>query len=159
MTYRILPRSANHLTECITILAEIHEQDDYPVVWPSDPIAWLTGEQFLGAWVALDGNTLLGHVGLKFSQLSDGTEVGEIFRLFVAPKVRGSGAGKALLEYGVKELRLRGLLPTLRVVVEIGQVAAIYEHLGWRLHSSRRATHGPLASQGLTIATYVLEAD
>jgi GNAT superfamily N-acetyltransferase len=159
VTYRILPRSASHLTQCIPILAELHEQDDYPVVWPSDPATWLTGEHFLGAWVAMDGNTLLGHVGLKFSQLGDGTEVGEIFRLFVAPKVQRSGVGKALLQHGVNELRLRELLPTLRVVVEIGQVAAIYEHLGWRLHSSRRATHGPLAGQGYTVATYLLEVD
>jgi GNAT superfamily N-acetyltransferase len=140
-------------------LAAVHKEDDYPLVWPTDPVAWLTGEQFLGAWVAMDGDVLLGHVGLKLSQLSDGTEVGEIFRLFVDPKVQRSGVGRALLEHGVDELRLHGLLPTLRVVVEIGQVAAIYEHLGWRLYSSGRAIRGPLANQGYTIATYLLDVD
>lgn len=128
--------------------------------WPTDPIAWLTAEGFLGAWVAIDDDDhVVGHVALKLSKLSEEEEVGEIFRLFVAPQVQATGIGRALLGYGVDELRLHGLFPTLRVVIEVGRVAAIYEHLGWRLRSSRKATHGPLASRGYTIATYVLDAN
>ncbi|WP_298445640.1 GNAT family N-acetyltransferase [Ferrimicrobium sp.] len=152
----IVPRTPEHLPQCVEALAEVHAADGYPVVWPADPLVWLGGEDFLGAWVAIDEATVLGHVGLKRSLLDNGNQVGEVFRLFVIPRARGLGIGRALLSSGVSQLTSLGLLPMLRVVPESGDAASLYEHLGWRLLSTRPATHGPLASRGYTIATYLL---
>jgi GNAT superfamily N-acetyltransferase len=151
-------RHAAHFPQCVEVLSAVYAHNSYPVYWPADPVVWLQGADALGAWVALDGDTILGHVGLKQSALADGREVGEIFRLYVDPRIQGQGVGRALLNYAVDQARARQLRPMLRVIPEVGEVTAFYEHLGWRLHDSRSATSGPLADAGLTVATYLLEA-
>jgi ribosomal-protein-alanine N-acetyltransferase len=150
-------RHAAHFPQCVEVLSAVYAQNSYPSYWPADPMVWLQGTDALGAWVALDGDTVLGHVGLKQSALTDGREVGEIFRLYVDPRIQGQGVGRALLDYAVDQAKARQLRPMLRVIPEVGEVTAFYEHLGWRLHDSRPATSGPLADAGLTVATYLLE--
>ncbi|WP_298338774.1 GNAT family N-acetyltransferase [Ferrimicrobium sp.] len=157
MTRLIVPRSQDHLPQCVEALSVVHAAVGYPVVWPTDPSEWLTGEGFLGAWVATDETVVQGHIGLKRSLLDDGSSVGEIFRLFVVPDAQGTGIGRSLLALGVARSHAHGLLPMLRVLLpESRDVASWYERLGWRLHSTRLATHGPLASRGYSIATYLL---
>ena len=68
----IRPRRDEDLERCVTLLREVHATDRYPVRWPADPETWLTGRQPLGAWIAQDGDQLLGHPGLHGTTFGGG---------------------------------------------------------------------------------------
>lgn len=128
------------------ILAEVHEQDGYPVNWPDHPGEWLAQPSLLAAWVAeLDGR-VVGHIGLSRSGAGDvapglwsrreGVGLGAtvvVNRLFVAPSARGHGIGALLMAQAVGEAQDRSLHPVLDVVASDTAAAALYERLGWEL--------------------------
>jgi len=64
---QIRPRAEDDLEDLVTILAEVHLRDHFPMNWPEQPAQWVRRASGLGAWVAeLDGR-LVGHVGLSSS--------------------------------------------------------------------------------------------
>jgi GNAT superfamily N-acetyltransferase len=141
---QIRPRAEDDLEDLVTILAEVHLRDHFPMNWPEQPAQWVRRASGLGAWVAeLDGR-LVGHVGLSSSGdgnlaprlWSDrtGTEVERtavVTRLFVAGQARGHGIGALLLGAAVSEAERRGLHPVLDVESSNLAAVALYERLGW----------------------------
>lgn len=128
----------------MSVLADVHDCDGYPVNWPDQPSVWLSPASLLGAWAAeLDGR-VVGHVSLSRSDEGDlapglwsdrsGTSkdlAAVVSRLFVAPQARGHGIGALLIGQAVAEARGRGLHPVLDVVASDAAAAALYERLGW----------------------------
>ncbi|MGK5671659.1 GNAT family N-acetyltransferase [Micromonospora sp. URMC 106] len=139
-------RTDRDLSDCVRVLAEVHERDGYPVNWPDFPDTWLTPPSLIASWVAeLDGR-VAGHIGLSRSNAGDaapelwGARAGVsidatavVNRLFVAPSARGHGIGALLMAQAVREAQDRGLHPVLDVVASDTAAAALYERLGWQL--------------------------
>lgn len=57
-----------------------------------------------GFWLALDGDKLIGTVGIK----EMGVEVVKLKRMFVLPQYHGGGVGQKLLDYAIKQAKDRG---------------------------------------------------
>lgn len=139
-------RDAGDLDACVSVLAEVHKVDSYPVNWPALPADWLAPPEQLAAWVAeLDGR-IVGHLALSPPVAGDvapalwaehsgaaPAEVAVVTRLFVAPDARGHGIGSLLMSQALREARSRGLHPVLDVVAADTGSVAFYEHLGWTL--------------------------
>ncbi|WP_328876440.1 GNAT family N-acetyltransferase [Streptomyces sp. NBC_00287] len=128
------------------MLAEVHDQDGYPVNRPADPAVWLTPPSLLAAWVAVMDGRVVGHVCLSRSGPGDAApelwsarsgvgadKAAVVNRLFVAPAARGNGIGALLLQRAVAAARELGRHPVLDVVASDTAAAALYERLGWRL--------------------------
>ncbi|WP_055532882.1 GNAT family N-acetyltransferase [Streptomyces graminilatus] len=156
--FTIRPRTEADLDACVRVLATIHEQNAYPLNWPSDPAGWLTPGSLLAVWVAEEegdesgnedgredgsedgGEGIIGHVVLSGSDAgnaaaalwSDGPTA-VINRLYVDPAARGRGVGAALMERAVAEARSRALHPVLDVASTATAAATLYERLGWTL--------------------------
>ncbi|MDX3097772.1 GNAT family N-acetyltransferase [Streptomyces sp. ME01-24h] len=153
---RIRRREVRDLDPCVRVLAAVHERDGYPVDWPAEPAAWLSGAESLGAWVAASDGAVVGHVGLGPGTPGDAApglwsaregvapaRVAVVGRLFVAPTSRGRGVGALLMAAAVAEARLRGLHPVLDVVASDTAAAALYERLGWTLLATVEQRWGP----------------
>jgi GNAT superfamily N-acetyltransferase len=144
----IRSRGDSELAECVRILAEVHRRDGYPMVWPDDPAGFLAKPDFLGAWVAIVDGRPAGHVALSPPGHGDaapallGRDAAAVSRLFVAPAVRGRGAGAALLEHAAREAHRRGLHPVLDVLANSTSPIAWYERMGWRLLGTGEAQWG-----------------
>ncbi|PUB19845.1 acetyltransferase (GNAT) family protein [Promicromonospora sp. AC04] len=152
----IAQRHPAHLDRVVEALRLVHETDHYPMVWPDDPIAWLTPAGMLDAWIALaDDGTVVGHVMLvagdnveHADQLAAAagvsmTGLAGVGRLFVTPKARGTGVAAALLERVEDTPSRRGRRLALDVVDDGGQAIRLYERLGWV-----RVTTGPASWTG-----------
>ncbi|MFI6316515.1 GNAT family N-acetyltransferase [Nonomuraea sp. NPDC050556] len=126
---KIRPRTPEDLPACIEALAEVQAADRYPVDWPQDPGAWLTPDGLAGAWIAVEGETVLGHVAL--------TRATKVSRLFVTPAARGRGVAVRLLDS--VRAAARGPLE-LEVSSEGAAAIRLYERSGWRRVASTRAT-------------------
>lgn len=141
---RVRPRRVVDVNECVRVLADVHEQDGYPVGWPDCPATWLAQSGQLAAWVAeLDGQ-IIGHIALSRSSGGDlapglwssrvggrAEDAGVISRLFVAPSARGRRVGSLLMAHAVRDAGERGLHPVLDVVATDSAAIAVYERLGW----------------------------
>ncbi|MGW2270244.1 GNAT family N-acetyltransferase [Streptomyces yangpuensis] len=162
-------RGERDLGSCVRVLAEVHEQDGYPVNWPEQPGAWLTPSSLFASWVAeLDGR-VVGHVGLSWSSAGDAAPglwsaragvgvdaTAVVSRLFVAPAARGHGVGALLMARAVAEARERGVHPVLDVVASDTAAAALYERLGWQLLATVEQQWGP--EQRVTVRCYAAAA-
>jgi ribosomal-protein-alanine N-acetyltransferase len=122
---------------CIAALRLIHAYDKYPVTWPDDPAAWLTPRGCFGAWVAVAGDEIVGHMALCLDEDDVPPEI-ELKRLFVIPAHRGAGYARALLDLGVRETLARGHVPMLQVRDAERTAIALYERLGWKRTDSYR---------------------
>ena len=140
--FRIRPRTDADLDACVQVLATVHEQNAYPLNWPTHPASWLTPWSLLAVWVA-DGEAgqgIIGHVVLSLSEEGDAAAAlwnrgptAVINRLYVDPAARGRGVGAALMERAVAEAESRALHPVLDVASTDTAAAALYERLGWTL--------------------------
>jgi GNAT superfamily N-acetyltransferase len=122
----------------------VHDEDGYPRNWPSSPLTWLTPDDQVAAWVADDGEQLLGHIAVAEPDASPATAVWStalevspaallrISLLFVAPFARGRGLGGRLLDTAVRFVGDRGAQPVLEVVSSDRGAVALYTRLGWR---------------------------
>jgi hypothetical protein len=54
---------------CVSLLGEVHAQDGYPLAWPADPQAWLSGDRQVAAWIACRAQAICGHVALTRPRL------------------------------------------------------------------------------------------
>jgi GNAT superfamily N-acetyltransferase len=144
-------RAEGDLPACVEVLRAVHEQDGYPLVWPSDPAAWLTPPSQLRAWVAERGGRVVGHAVLSAPAADDvapglwGEAAGVVVvnRLFVSPAARGLGAGAALLGRLTAEAAAAGARPALDVLSTDAAAVALYRRLGWRHLGDREQRWGP----------------
>ncbi|MBL7254416.1 GNAT family N-acetyltransferase [Paractinoplanes lichenicola] len=118
----VRPRHAADLPACAAALRRVHDADAYPLNWPDDPQAWLTPAT--AAWVAEDGELIVGHVAV----LDD-----EVTRLFVVPEARRHGTAGALLAEARTWAAAHQRVLTLNVVAtDRSSAIAFYESTGWR---------------------------
>ncbi|MET9494385.1 GNAT family N-acetyltransferase [Streptomyces sp. NPDC006552] len=135
----ICPRTHDYMPGCVQALATVHAADRYPVNWPADPAGWLTPSGMLGAWVAVEGSAVLGHLVLARpgETLADAAglpseRLVSVARFFVSVAARRHGVATRLLDKAIDIAAADGLRPVLQV--EAGATAAIrlYERAGWR---------------------------
>jgi GNAT superfamily N-acetyltransferase len=137
-------RSEQDLDACARLLRLVHEEDGYPRIWPTSPRTWLAPDDQVGAWVADDGERVLGHVAVAEPDASPATAVWSaaldvgpaamlrVSLLIVAPCARGRGLGARLLEAAALFAGDRGAQPVLEVVSSDRGAVALYSRLGWR---------------------------
>ncbi|WFR68351.1 GNAT family N-acetyltransferase [Curtobacterium flaccumfaciens] len=80
----------------------------------------------VGAWVACDGDEVVGHVGVAVPAPG---RMAEVTRLFVDPAHRGKGVADALLE--TAEASAPGTHLRLDVTEETPDAWRLYERRGW----------------------------
>jgi GNAT superfamily N-acetyltransferase len=148
----IRPRTADDIDECVSLLAAVHRTSGYPAHWPSDPARWLAPSRLLDAWVAVEGDSVIGHIGLS-SAGGDASaalwaersgrpvaQAAAITRLYVADRARGHKLGERLLDEACAAARQRGLHPVLDVLDHNRTAVALYERCGWVLLSTTDLT-------------------
>lgn len=120
-----------------------HRADGYPKYLPEDLLSFIVDPEALGAWVAVDGEALLGHVALHRRSVpqvmevaASATGLGEdrlavVARLLVDPGGRRRGVGRVLLERATDEAVRLGRRAVLDVVDEHRAAVALYEAAGW----------------------------
>ena len=140
----IRPRRSEDLEPCVAVLRDVHDADGYPMVWPADPASWLAGWDNLGAWVAEEGDAILGHVALsRIDRARSGSPWREalavpverravVSRFFVSTRARGRGIGGALMARAEEHAAARGLHLVLDVATHNGEAIGFYERRGWR---------------------------
>ena len=84
-------------------------------------------------WVAEDGGDAAGFAVTGPSQDADaGDRTGEVYAIYLVPDRVGTGAGRALLEHAVGDLRERGFEAATLWVLETNERARrFYERAGW----------------------------
>lgn len=150
----IRPRRPDDLPACAEALFAVHEKDGYPVRWPTDPEHWLTPDHMLGAWVAADGTSVLGHMTLAQpgDAFADGVgrpapKLALVGRLFVAVDARRGGLASDLLSHAAQAARDEGRQAVLEVDANAAGAVAFYERAGWRF--LRNDTGDWIAADGL----------
>ncbi|WP_033667308.1 GNAT family N-acetyltransferase [Salinispora fenicalii] len=146
----IRDRTPADLRSCISVLADVHRLDRYPLHWPADPHQWLSPDNTRHAWVAERGSTVVGHIAVHHpvaaatdpvSATSPAsltspatTPVVEVSRLFVAPTARRHNTAARLLHHARQWATEHQLDLTLEIVDDPRSAAAIalYERTGWR---------------------------
>ncbi|MCZ7413816.1 GNAT family N-acetyltransferase [Streptomyces sp. WMMC897] len=141
---RVRGRTDADLDVCVSVLADVHARDGYPVNWPDRPGTWLGPAGQLGAWVAELSGRVVGHVALSRGAPDDvapglwaarhgapGDATAVVNRLYVAPGARGHRIGAVLLGHVTAEARRHSLHPVLDVVASDTSAVALYERRGW----------------------------
>jgi GNAT superfamily N-acetyltransferase len=143
-TVNIRPRFPADMVSCVSLLSQVHEQDGYPLLWPADPRAWLSGSRQLNAWVADQAGVIAGHVALTRPRPAAAADIWAaalrvraadllcVSLLFVAPQERGRGTGGRLLDIALGETQARGAATALEVVSLNQHAIALYRARGWR---------------------------
>lgn len=89
--------------------------------------------------VAVDGDTICGHVTTGLSRDEDLPGHGEIWAIYVDPVRWGTGIGRQLLAAGCGQLRRQGLgAACLWVLAGNDRARRLYESAGWRWHGTQR---------------------
>lgn len=90
------------------------------------PAEWRT-------WITQDGARVVGFAVTGPSQDADATErTGEVYAIYLEPDRVGTGAGRALFEHAVGDLRERGFeAVTLWVLETNDRARRFYEVAGW----------------------------
>lgn len=131
-------RGADDLAWCVDALHDTYLTAGYPVFWPDDPQALLSGAN-LGAWVAERDDKIVGHVLLQAEVPPPIVELtgvvpdrlAAIGRLYVASAGRRTGAAKALMAAAVDRARYLGRRPVLEVLTTATPAITLYEESGW----------------------------
>ncbi|MDI9906407.1 GNAT family N-acetyltransferase [Rhodococcus sp. IEGM 1406] len=121
------------LDGCVDALAQVHECDGYPNMWPQNPHRWLSSPTVVKAWVGESDGRVVGHVVVDREVAGAPTTAGSIAvsRLFVHPHARGNGLSGALLD-AVTDFAVESQLELVLDVVEDALPAiALYERRGW----------------------------
>ncbi len=148
----IRARAECDLPHLVRVLGGQQAGSGYPVRWPLPfPVEeFLVRPGELGAWVAVTGGAVVGHVSLLHPRPgweSDGWVAGTghladrlaaVSVLFVDPDVGGCGIGGALLDTCVGRARELGRIPVLDVVQEHSVAAGFYARRGWRVVGEAR---------------------
>jgi GNAT superfamily N-acetyltransferase len=139
------PRLEEDLDSCEAIAREVHRRDGYPPYLPGDDLRrFLATEEPLGAWVAEEFGTLVGHVALhrrsSAAVMSLATQVlgadagnlAVVARLLVSPDRRRHGFGRLLLSEATAQATRLGRQPILDVATQFSPAVALYESAGWQ---------------------------
>lgn len=136
-------RRGDDLEALGAMAGRVHEVDGYPMHLPGgDVIRFMTHPEPVTAWVAVEGDRIVGHVALNPStsvpvmQLVDELDVRAVYvaRLLVDQEFRRCGVGARLLEHARCEAVVGGFVPFLDVV-DIPRAAAaigLYRNEGWQ---------------------------
>ncbi|MFF1925196.1 GNAT family N-acetyltransferase [Streptomyces sp. NPDC058221] len=158
-------RRDDDMKACVEALATVHEADRYPARWPADPAGWLTPDNLLEAWVALDGTDVLGHVALTRTDRAMAADAGlptdelaSVARLFATASARRRGVASALLAAAAKAAAARGLRLVLEVEDGGGAAVALYERAGWRRVGSRPGDWRTADGRTALLHTYLAPA-
>lgn len=158
-------RRDDDLKACVEALATVHDADRYPAEWPADPGGWLTPDGMLGAWVAVDGPGVLGHVTLTRTDDVLAADVGlppeelaSVARLFATASARRRGVASALLATVTTAAADIGLRAALEVEDGGGAAIALYERAGWRHAGSRPGDWTTADGRTALLHTYVAPA-
>jgi GNAT superfamily N-acetyltransferase len=155
-------REETDLPQCVEALAEVHDIDRYPIVWPEHPAQWISPSGLLRAWVAEQDRKVVGHIALVDEcDLPEGSEPGcgpplaLISRLYVTPSARRQAAGAQLLNHAQTWAMAEGYSLMLEVA-ELGDHAAIalYERSGWHHVSSATASWTTPEGRPVTLRYY-----
>lgn len=140
----VRPRRPEDLERCVALLRAVHDADGYPTVWPADPAGWLAGRHNLGAWVAEQDGTLLGHLALhpvdparsgppwRDALPAPVERTAVVARFFVSPRARGQGIGRALMTRAEEHAAAGELRLMLDVAAHNQDAIGFYERRGWR---------------------------
>jgi GNAT superfamily N-acetyltransferase len=121
----------------------VHERDGYPIYLPDDLETFVANGEELGAWVAVDEETVVGHVALhpttwdgpmQVAQQTLGCsthEIAVVARLAVAPAARRTGVGLALLTQATRAARTLRRRAILDVAAHCTAAISLYEEAGW----------------------------
>lgn len=151
---RIRVRRDGDLPSLGRLLTAVHATDRYPVNLPEDAVAFLKVPDALGAWVAVDGGAVVGHVLLRprtsapvmaLAQRATGyppERLVVVGRLLVAPGTRRRGIGRALPERAAERALALGRWPVLDVVRDQRAGIALYERAGWQRAGEVTVTFG-----------------
>jgi GNAT superfamily N-acetyltransferase len=115
----------------------------WPLPFPAEE--FIARRTELAAWVALDGDDVVGHVALLDvapGWEADGWGAGTgrpasalaaVGVLFVDPSATGRGVGSTLLATAVERARALGRTPVLDVVSESTRALELYRRHGWQV--------------------------
>ena len=148
----VRPRVDADLPVLVGILAAQQAGSGYPVRWPLPfPVEeFVARPTELGAWVAVEGGAVVGHVALLDvgpGWEADGwcagtglpaSELAAVGVLFVDPDAAGRGVGSTLLTAAVEHARGLGRTPVLDVVSESTRAVRLYERHGWQVVGAAR---------------------
>ena len=158
-------RRDDDLKACVEALATVHEADRYPAEWPADPGAWLRPDGLLGAWVAVEGPDVLGHVALTRTGQDLAADAGlpadqlaSVARLFATAPARRRGVARSLLATASAAAAAEGLRLVLEVEDGGGAAIALYEHTGWRHAGTRTGDWTTADGRTALLHTYVAPA-
>lgn len=139
----IRPRTDADLGACKQLAVVVHAHDGYPPRYADDLAALFTAVPPIVAWVAVDGDAVVGHVALNdrtttaaMALATETTgltkpELVVLARLLVAPTAQRLGIGGALVAVAVAEAHARGRRPMLDVATQLTPAVRLYERLGW----------------------------
>jgi ribosomal-protein-alanine N-acetyltransferase len=146
----IRPRAESDLDALVSMLAESHRTDRYPVMAEHVTAAWLT-EKGSPAWVAeLDG-VVVGHAAVAGTP----AEPLELARLVVSSAARGAGVAAALLDVVELHAASVGSSLFLEVVEHNSAAIRLYERRGWLATSSEQVDWFGPAGPRLVVRRYV----
>jgi GNAT superfamily N-acetyltransferase len=140
VTSELRPRRPDDVAPLLVLLQHTHEQQGYPVRSAAVSSWWLAAEEELAAWVALDGERVVGHVALHPAagaalplwQSATGrppARLAVVSRFFTDRTVPGTGS--LLLAHAVEQARELGREPVLEVDPDSPAVG-FYLRRGWR---------------------------
>ncbi|MFF3059397.1 GNAT family N-acetyltransferase [Streptomyces sp. NPDC057909] len=139
----VRPRTTSDVTQSASALESVHASDGYPVEGVEHPIEWLEPAGLLGAWVAVTGEQVVGHVAVTrsageeavslWAERSGATwnSIGVLARLFVVSTARGNSLGECLILAAEEYARSAGLRLVLDVMAKDSAAIRLYERLGW----------------------------
>ncbi|WP_232534138.1 GNAT family N-acetyltransferase [Plantactinospora sp. KBS50] len=112
----------------------MHENDAYPLNWPTDPLSWLNPPRLQQAWIAEEsGGIVDGHVAIQRSPSEAPARHVELSRLFVTPTARRHSLAGALVDHARRWAAEHNYDLTPNVTDEQRSAAvAFYEATGWR---------------------------
>jgi GNAT superfamily N-acetyltransferase len=136
-------------------VADIHVrswQAGYEHVFGAEKLAALSVEARLPRWLEIlaadeqvclvaedDEGRTLGWCTVGAAREPDLENAGEVWGIYVAPEVWGTGAGTELLAAGVEELQRQGFTEaSLWVLEENPRARRFYEREGWTLDDARK---------------------
>lgn len=136
-------RTDQELDACHQPARLVHEVDDYPPRQPEDLVRFIAAPAAIGAWVADEEGSVVGHVALhpdssaavmdlacRLTQQRQ-ERLALVARLLVAPDHRRRGIGRALLDAAAQQALACGRWPIVDVAAHFEGAIKLYEGAGW----------------------------